>query len=579
MYVRTFVNFIARGEAKTWQSFRPCSAKTSKPSCDRQIFKRDEVPGPDQVKVLVSNDIDTEMVKFWAKIDSGFKSLRQPEVCANAGCIRGKYETGRIKPYEAFYGIPFAEPPVGKLRLENPVPYSGWKGYWDASYPRDDCYQRNYYLPGKPVSGSEDCLYLNVYRPNTWSSDKKLPVMVYIHGGSFASFSSHPRYFGPEYFMDNGEVILVTLNYRLGFLGFLCSEDGAVKGNFGLKDQQLALEWVAKNIASVGGDANAITLSGQSAGGASTQLHMLNSKSQGLFHQSIIMSGNGIAPFVYPIDFASQFREAAKNVGLDDWKTASSYSLANQLKKVDALKLVFAVDQTYAFNVTPPVPVRPCVEGHWDGAFLTEDPRKMWAEGRFKHKPILTGVTSDEELINALIVVNETILQQFNAKLHDLLPIQIDFPPRHLNSVLKFYLNGQDYIDDSNKGQYLKSPYTILKYTTETDLNLGVSHIDDLMFLFTMPPLFPVFDPDSPEGRMSDVYVRTFVNFIARGEAKTWRSFRPCTVKTSKPSCDRQIFKRDEVPGPDQVKVLVSNDIDTEMMKLWTEIDDALYIE
>ncbi|XP_059610840.1 juvenile hormone esterase-like [Phlebotomus argentipes] len=205
----------------------------------------------------------------------------RPEVCAYSGCVRGKHESGRIKPYDAFYGIPYAEPPVGKLRLENPVPFKGWKGYWDATYPRDACYQRNYYLPEKPITGSEDCLYLNVYRPDTANTKKKLPVAVYIHGGAFTSFSSNPGTLGPEYFMDNGEVILVTLNYRLGLLGFLCSENEAVQGNFGLKDQQLALEWVAKNIESFGGDANAVTVIGLGVGGVSTQLHMMNSKSQG----------------------------------------------------------------------------------------------------------------------------------------------------------------------------------------------------------------------------------------------------------------------------------------------------------
>ncbi|XP_059610844.1 juvenile hormone esterase-like [Phlebotomus argentipes] len=462
IYVRTIVNFVARGEVKVWRTHKPCTALTSNPFCDRQVFQRYTDLDPNQVIVSVTNEINQEMVKLWSQIDVGVNAVNLPpctggncNLCANAGCIRGKYESGRIKPYEAFYGIPYAEPPVGKLRLENPVPYSGWKGYWDASYPRDDCYQINYFLPDTPILGSEDCLYLNVYRPNTWKKDKKLPVIVWIHGGGYVSFSASPKYFGPDYLMDNGEVILVTLNYRLGFLGFLCSEDGAVKGNFGLKDQQLALEWVANNIASFGGDANAITLAGQCGGAAAANLHMLNPKSQNLFHRAILMSGNAITPYNYPIDFAAQFREAAKNVGLNDWETASSFTLAKQLKRVDALKLVSAVSEIFVFAGTPPVPVRPCVEGNWDGAFLTEDPRLVWAEGRFSQKPIMSSLTSNEGSIEADLVINDTLLQQFNENLYNLLPIQMDFLPRYTFDVLKFYFGDKEYIDDTNRDSFL----------------------------------------------------------------------------------------------------------------------------
>ncbi|XP_059610845.1 juvenile hormone esterase-like [Phlebotomus argentipes] len=323
-----------------------------------------------------------------------------PEVCANAGCIRGKYESGRIKPYEAFYGIPFAEPPVGKLRLENPVPYSGWQGYWDATYPREDCLQKNYFLPNAPIKGSEDCLYLNVYRPSTWSRKKKLPVLVYIHGGAYLGFSGNPDQFGPEYLMDNGEVFLVTITYRLGVFGFLSSGgDGVVKGNFGLKDQQLALEWIFNNIESFGGDSGAITLSGQSVGAVSCNLHMLNSKSSAYFHRVILLSDTALTPHIrYTQDFATQYRMVAKIAGIVDWETASTSDLAYQLKRVDGLSLV-SIDELFVFLFTPTVPLGPCIEGDWDGAFLTESPYVLWAEGRFSQKPIFAGHVKDEGAI------------------------------------------------------------------------------------------------------------------------------------------------------------------------------------
>uniref|UniRef100_A0A1B0DG11 Carboxylesterase type B domain-containing protein n=1 Tax=Phlebotomus papatasi TaxID=29031 RepID=A0A1B0DG11_PHLPP len=287
--VRNIVNFVARGEVKVWRTLRPCTPETSTPFCDRQEFLRYRKSNPDQVIVKINNYIDLEMVKLWDKIDNGVNSTpqkptsfdeglggvvddaksfsSQPEVCAKAGCVRGKFVSGLIKPYEAFYGIPYAEPPVGMLRFENPVPFSGWPGYWDASYTRDVCLQRDVFKPDLPILGSEDCLYLNVYRPLTWKKGKNLPVLVFIHGGAFTSWSGDPTLFGPDYFMGNGEIILVTLNYRLGIFGYLCSGDSSVKGNFAFKDQQLALQWIKTNIEFFGGDANSITVSGQSPEG------------------------------------------------------------------------------------------------------------------------------------------------------------------------------------------------------------------------------------------------------------------------------------------------------------------------
>ncbi|XP_055697376.1 cholinesterase 1-like [Phlebotomus papatasi] len=554
----------------------------------------------------------TAQQNFSALSDETFRKTvsSAPEVCAISGCVRGKSENGRKKPYDAFYGIPYAEPPLGKLRLENPVPHSSWSGYWDASYARDNCYQQNFHVSGAPISGSEDCLYLNVYRPIARKSNKKLPVLVYIHGGSYCSYSSDPGYFGPEYFMDNSEVILVTLNYRLGLIGFLCSGDEAVKGNFGLKDQQMALKWVAKNIEYFGGDASSITLAGQSVGASSINLHMMNPVSQALFHRAILISGTAISSWHNLIDSASQFRQVAKNMELRKWDTGSTYDLAYQLRKRDALDLVLAVSSLFVFPETPIVPVRPCIEGNWEGAFLTEDPRKIWAEGRFAQKPIVIGITSDEGTYASFITTNQTLVDTYNANIYDILPVQLDFHPRYAAEVLDFYFGDKHELDDTNAvtffemisdrmfhyptykfvKQYLnyanvqKNPIFIYEFSFETtqsfvkyysgqDINLGVSHSDDLFYLFTMTTLFPIFEVDTPESRMSDIYVRSMVNFIARGEFKAWRTFRPCTQQTSTPFCDYQIFDRYTKLDPNQAIVSVSNEINFEMVKFWDKID------
>ncbi|XP_055697380.1 juvenile hormone esterase-like [Phlebotomus papatasi] len=537
----------------------------------------------------------------------------QPEVYAKCGCVRGIFESGRKKPYDAFYGIPYAEPPLGKLRFESPVPYSGWTGYWDASYPRDDCIQRNGSQPGQITSGSEDCLYLNVYRPSTWNGVKKFPVMVWIHGGSFIGFSSKPELFGPEYIMDHGEVILVTMNYRLGILGFLCSGDEAVKGNFGLKDQQMALQWVAKNIEYFGGDASSVTLSGQSAGATSAHLHMMNSKSQVLFHRVILMSGTALAPFIYPIDYASQFRTIANFTELANYDTASTYTLAYQLKKTNVTTLVLTVARLYAFISTPIVPIRPCIEGNWEDAFMTEDPRKLWAEGRYVQKPILVGTVSKEGTTLSPITLNEFLLQLFNRNIYDYLPIQMEFQPRYMSDVLKYYFGGRTTIDASNQEAYFKmfgdrmfrypqinlvdqyikradvnknpifiyefdyeSSYNFVNLVTELEEYFGPGHTDDIFYLLTMALLFEPFEVDTPESRMTDIWVRTMVNFVARGEVKAWRTYRPCRIETSSPSCDRQVFRRYTKLDPNQVMVSISNEIDSGMVKLWSRIDNGV---
>lgn len=124
--------------------------------------------------------------------------------------------------------------------------------------------------------GTEDCLFLNIYTPNL---EKSLPVMVYIHGGGFNGGSGNSDLYSPEYLVRN-DVVVVTLNYRLGPIGFLSLPSIGIYGNCGLKDQQLALEWVSGNIKAFGGDNTNVTLFGESAGAASTHFHILNKRSR-----------------------------------------------------------------------------------------------------------------------------------------------------------------------------------------------------------------------------------------------------------------------------------------------------------
>ncbi|KAI8037451.1 hypothetical protein M5D96_009596 [Drosophila gunungcola] len=199
------------------------------------------------------------------------------------GQLRKTVYDGEI--YYSFEGIPFAQPPVGELRFRAPQPPKSWQGVRDCTFARAKPMQRNPII--KIAEGSEDCLYLNVYAKKL-ETPKPLPVMVWIFGGGFQIGEASRYLYGPDYFMKH-DVLLVTLNYRVGVLGFLSLKDKTLKvpGNAGLKDQIQALRWVKDNIASFNGDPENITVMGESAGGSSTHILMQSEQARGLFHRAI----------------------------------------------------------------------------------------------------------------------------------------------------------------------------------------------------------------------------------------------------------------------------------------------------
>lgn len=203
----------------------------------------------------------------------------------------------RISPYgeqyHSFEGIPFAKPPIGRLRFRGPEEPEPWKEVLDCSEVKNKPVQHNLVL--RIYEGSENCLRLNVYSRDL-TPNKPLPVLVWIYGGGFQVGEASRDIYAPDYLMKK-DVVLISINYRLGSLGFLSFDDPETKvpGNAGLKDQVLALKWVKKNCAFFGGDSNNITVFGESAGAASTHYMMLTEKTKGLFHKGIMMSGSAIA--------------------------------------------------------------------------------------------------------------------------------------------------------------------------------------------------------------------------------------------------------------------------------------------
>ncbi len=229
-------------------------------------------------------------------------------VSTPCGLVQGT--AGRADGTTAYKGIRYAT--AG--RWEYPVPVTSWDGVYDATqygncsyqprsfYNEEDVPEKAFYYnefrKGEIYTYSEDCLFLNVFTPDTAKAGDKLPVLVYIHGGGFTGGCGHEKHFDEPVWPKKG-VIGVTLNYRLGPLGFVClpelKQEAGKTGNYGLYDQHNAISWVKANIASFGGDPENITVMGQSAGGMSVQQHCLSPKSRGLFHKAVMCSGGGVS--------------------------------------------------------------------------------------------------------------------------------------------------------------------------------------------------------------------------------------------------------------------------------------------
>lgn len=204
-----------------------------------------------------------------------------------SGPIRGQvlktmYENNR---YYSFRGIPYAQPPIKKLRFLPPVPMQPWTDVRDTFDFGNKCIHK---LANK-VIGSEDCLYLDIYTPHGSLDGALLPVMFYIHGGAW--YCGSGSVLGPD-FLINENVVLVTINYRLGLFGYMSFGSAQYSGSQGFKDQQMALKWISSNIDRFGGDRYRVTIFGDSAGTVSSIYHLAAPESKGLFQRSIEISSS-----------------------------------------------------------------------------------------------------------------------------------------------------------------------------------------------------------------------------------------------------------------------------------------------
>jgi para-nitrobenzyl esterase len=223
-----------------------------------------------------------------------------PVVKIDSGPVRGVTSDG----LDIFKGIPYAQPPVGKLRWRPPQPVEPWSDIRSTADYGHDCMQMPFPGDAAPLqtTPSEDCLYLNVWAPAN-SAHKSLPVMVWIHGGGFVNGGSSPAVYSGAAFARKG-VVFVSMNYRLGRFGFFAfpalRQEGDQMGNFGYMDQIAALKWVQANIAAFGGNPHKVTVFGESAGGGSVNMLMTSPLARGLFQQAMVESGGGRDTIMVP---------------------------------------------------------------------------------------------------------------------------------------------------------------------------------------------------------------------------------------------------------------------------------------
>jgi len=439
------------------------------------------------------------------------------------GVLRGQVVSG----VRQFLGIPYAAPPVGDRRWTAPQEAPGWRGVRDATRFAPHCAQRA--TAFGVASTSEDCLYLNVYTP-TRQTPHLAPVIVWIHGGSLVTGESDD--YDPRGLVDEGALV-VTVNYRLGALGFLTTstlagEDGGRAGNYGLMDQQQALRWVQHNIERFGGDPHNVTIAGESAGGLSVLSHITSPAAKGLFHRAIVQSGMYAHNQGTQAEAEQTGATFATAVGCPDQDTTC-------LRDVPVADLLAAQATGY-------VP-------HVDGRIVPRTIDEALTTGRFNRVPVLNGSNHDEwRLIVAIVnilsgnpvtpenykdqfgvgpVIAELIAAEYPLSDYDSPALAVGavgtdftYACSALSANRRFAQHVATYAYEFNDPQ---APQVYLPSAGD-DFPYGSAHASELQYLFGMSNVAYPATLDRRQQRLADPMQRSWVRF-ARTGAPGWPRF------------------------------------------------------
>jgi para-nitrobenzyl esterase len=455
----------------------------------------------------------------------GSPALAQaPQVAAPAGTVEG-VEQGGLR---IFRGIPYAQAPVGPLRWKPPVAAPDWQGVRKATAFGPACVQprnRNAGIYTNPLDTvSEDCLTLNIWAP---PGAKDLPVFVWIHGGALVAGYSHETMYDGARLAQRGNMIVVSINYRLGILGYLAhpelsaeSPDG-VSGNYGLLDQIAALQWVRRNIAAFGGDASNVTIAGESAGALSVLYLMASPQARGLFHKAVAQSAYMIT--TPELKRGAHGLPSAEAAGSQIMTAVGARNLA-ALRAMDAEKLtVDAAAKGY---------------GPWgtvDGQTLTRQLVATWDQGGQARVLVLAGFNAGE--IRSLPVLlppapasAEAYEAAIRARYGDLAePFLRLYPSSNIKESMLATTRDALYgwtatrmvIGQTAIGQ---SAYLYLfdhGYPAAADYGLHAFHAAEIPYVFgtasRTPPYWPKIPDDVTNRRLSDAMLSYWASFARSG--------------------------------------------------------------
>ncbi|KAJ8731704.1 hypothetical protein PYW08_014434 [Mythimna loreyi] len=322
-----------------------------------------------------------------------------PEVTIEQGILSGKISADGS--FFEYVGIPYATT-NSSTRFKAPLPAPKWKGVFKAINGFYQCPQNTPF----GVVGTEDCLKINVYVPAL--AKRPLPVMAYIHGGAFIVGDGGKTIVGPD-FLVKRDVILVSFNYRLGALGFLCLGIKEAPGNAGLKDQVAALRWIQKNIAAFGGDPDNVTIFGTSAGGTSVSLLVASDATNGLFKRAIVHSGSSLANWAINYDPVSVASKIVSSLGYDVKEPEKLYELYSKLSYRDLVLANTHIPITHLMRYH--VLQLPCVEKTFPGieSVLSDLPYNLLTK-KPKNIPLMYSSTDRE----GLFFINEETEETFD---------------------------------------------------------------------------------------------------------------------------------------------------------------------
>ncbi|XP_045456185.1 esterase FE4-like [Melitaea cinxia] len=455
-----------------------------------------------------------------------------PLVNTKQGLIRG--QNASDGEYSMFLGIPYAivdeNNPFGAA-----VPHPAFEGVFSAYDESAMCPQIEEF--NNTIVGTLDCLHLNVYVPHLASSSNRLPVLVWIHGGGFAYGFSNRYLYGPKFLVQHN-VILVTLNYRLGPYGFMCLNTPEVPGNQGLKDQVLALRWIKENIAEFDGDANKITIMGESAGAASVEYHVYFSEPQ-LYNQVILQSGSILGSWTMRGSDETAPLQIAHHLG---FQTDDSSEALNFLKGVDTRLVIDAASELE-------LEFGPCIEQDFEGveAFVTGHPLNMDVPN-INNVPVLAGFNTQEYLF---MYGNEpasfyNTWNGFNTSLNEAFHYNEEF--REMEDIVRHFYIGDEEVNENLKWEiidfssdiYFNYPMeksmkkfiehgakAVFRYVfsysggrnfVKNKLNItsdGASHADEIGYLFDY---FEKDTPSEDDQRIIDQITTLWTNFVKYGD-------------------------------------------------------------